>query len=177
MSDEAAPYYVDMVDQQTIGHQFLLSNFGPAAIPQTGWQIDPFGHSRTMGTLFSLMGMNSWYFGRIDWQDRAIREQDLTQEMIMLTSTSLGASADIFTGVIPGYCPINNFNWEQGSSDEPIQDDPALEDYNVQSIIDMFVEECFQLNQVYRTVGPAPAAPRPSTRVTGQHHADHGLRL
>ena len=68
MSDEAAPYYVDMVDQQTIGHQFLLQNFGPAAIPKTGWQIDPFGHSRTMGTLFALMGMNSWFFGRIDWQ-------------------------------------------------------------------------------------------------------------
>ena len=68
MSDEAAPYYVDMVDQQTIGHQFLLQNFGPAAIPKTGWQIDPFGHSRTMGTLFALMGMNSWYFWRVDWQ-------------------------------------------------------------------------------------------------------------
>ena len=37
-------------------------------------------------------------------QDRAIREQDLTQEMIMFTSTSLGSAADIFTGVIPGYC-------------------------------------------------------------------------
>ena len=41
MSDEAAPYYVDMVDQQTIGHQFLLSLFGPAAIPKTGWQVRP----------------------------------------------------------------------------------------------------------------------------------------
>jgi hypothetical protein len=38
MSDEAAPYYVDMVDQQTIGHQFLLHNFGSAAIPRAGWQ-------------------------------------------------------------------------------------------------------------------------------------------
>jgi hypothetical protein len=60
MSDEAAPYYVDMVDQQTIGHQFLLSEFGPAAVPVVGWQIDPFGHSNTMGLLFSLMGMSSW---------------------------------------------------------------------------------------------------------------------
>ena len=72
MSDEAAPYYVDMVDQQTIGHQFLLSNFGPSAIPKTGWQIDPFGHSRTMGALFAMMGMNSWFFGRIDWQVRLL---------------------------------------------------------------------------------------------------------
>ena len=68
MSDEAAPYYVDMVDQQTLGHQFLLNNFGPKANPKTGWQIDPFGHSTTMGGLFALMGMNSWFFGRIDLQ-------------------------------------------------------------------------------------------------------------
>lgn len=39
MSDEAAPYYVDMVDQQTLGHQFLLKNFGADAIPKTGWQV------------------------------------------------------------------------------------------------------------------------------------------
>ena len=97
----------------------------------------------------------------------------------MQPSASLGASVDIFTGVIPGYCllqekcnilclheylkqpphyfnyvgPINNFNWEQGSSDEPIQDDPALEDYNVQDIVDMFVNEVYQYNQDYRTVG------------------------
>ena len=40
MSDEAAPYYVDMVDQQTLGHQFLLNKFGPKANPKTGWQVD-----------------------------------------------------------------------------------------------------------------------------------------
>ena len=39
MSDEAAPYYVDMVDQQTLGHQFLLNNFGPKANPKAGWQV------------------------------------------------------------------------------------------------------------------------------------------
>jgi hypothetical protein len=51
MSDEAAPYYVDMVDQQTIGHQFLLSNFGPSAIPKTGWQVN--FHSRLSILIFS----------------------------------------------------------------------------------------------------------------------------
>ena len=44
MSDEAGPYYVDMVDQQTIGHQFLLSEFGAAANPKTGWQVSSLGH-------------------------------------------------------------------------------------------------------------------------------------
>ncbi len=41
MSDEAAPYYIDMVDQQTLGHQFLQSQVLPEAIPRTGWQVSP----------------------------------------------------------------------------------------------------------------------------------------
>ena len=48
--------------------------------------------------------------------------------------------------------PINNFDWDQGSGDEPIQDDPALENYNVQTEVNMFVEECYAQNEVYRTV-------------------------
>jgi alpha-mannosidase len=91
MSDEAAPYYTDMIDQQACGHQFLLKEFGSDAIPKTGWQIDPFGHSAFMGNLYAQMGMDSWFFGRIDYQDRAIREANHTAEVIMRTSASLGA--------------------------------------------------------------------------------------
>jgi hypothetical protein len=129
------------IDQQTLGHQFLLSVFGPDAIPRAGWQacvcsdlmtcdgwavhgqitfrfhprmlhthptnrppshrhaharirfliliqdslfslcsfknladpsaqIDPFGHSTTMAALYAMMGMDSWHFGRIDYQVR-----------------------------------------------------------------------------------------------------------
>lgn len=47
MHDEAAPFYVEMVDQTTRGHQFLAKNFGDMAIPKGTWQIDPFGHSNT----------------------------------------------------------------------------------------------------------------------------------
>ncbi len=48
--------------------------------------------------------------------------------------------------------PINNFFYDQGSSDAPVQDDPSLEDYNVQWIVDTFVEECLEQAEVYRTV-------------------------
>jgi alpha-amylase/alpha-mannosidase (GH57 family) len=43
MNDEAATYYEDIIDQMTVGHQFLLNTFG--VIPTIGWHIDPFGHS------------------------------------------------------------------------------------------------------------------------------------
>ena len=48
--------------------------------------------------------------------------------------------------------PPANFYWEIGSSNLPVQDDPALEDYNVEYLVNLFVEECFQQATVYRTV-------------------------
>lgn len=45
MNDEAAPYYEDVIDQMTWGHQFLKREFN--VVPTIGWHIDPFGHSAT----------------------------------------------------------------------------------------------------------------------------------
>jgi hypothetical protein len=37
MHDEAAPSFVDMVDQTTLGHRLLKEQFG--VMPKTTWQI------------------------------------------------------------------------------------------------------------------------------------------
>ena len=44
MHDEADTHYLDMIDQTTLGHQYILHNFGEKANPKAGWQI---GHRRT----------------------------------------------------------------------------------------------------------------------------------
>lgn len=150
MDDEAAPYYVDMIDQQTIGHQFLLKEFGQTGIPTVGWQIDPFGHSSTQAVLYALMGMDAWYFGRIDYQDRIEREAALTLEVVMQPSESLGQSADIFTGVMRGYGPLPGFNFDWGSKDQPMQDDDRLHDYNIESRVNEFVAKVQEQGQHYR---------------------------
>jgi alpha-mannosidase len=51
MLDEASTFYVDMLDQTTLGHRFIKKEFGKA--PRIGWQIDPFGHSAVQGYLLS----------------------------------------------------------------------------------------------------------------------------
>ena len=45
MHDEGATHFIGMMDQTTLGHDFLSREFG--FIPKVGWQIDPFGHSKT----------------------------------------------------------------------------------------------------------------------------------
>ena len=37
------------------GLRFVLENFGEEARPRVAWQIDPFGHSSEMATLFALV--------------------------------------------------------------------------------------------------------------------------
>ncbi len=41
----------DVIDQMTIGHQFLKQHFD--YVPTIGWHIDPFGHSQAQASLFS----------------------------------------------------------------------------------------------------------------------------
>lgn len=53
MNDEATPYYVDIIDQHTLGFEFIRQNFGECGRPKIGWQIDPFGHSREVASLFA----------------------------------------------------------------------------------------------------------------------------
>ena len=48
--------------------------------------------------------------------------------------------------------PINGFDFEVGSDDAPIQDDPALEDYNVRQRVELFVIECLEKALTMKTV-------------------------
>jgi hypothetical protein len=105
MHDEASPFYVEMIDQTTRGHQFLRKNFGEAAIPRGTWQIDPFGHSNTEAWLLGAeAGMESLYWGRTDYQDMRWRTSHAGQshnqwpEWVWQGSESLGKSAEVFAG-------------------------------------------------------------------------------
>ena len=73
MSDEAAPYYEDVIDQMTIGLRWTKEVLN--TVPTIGWHIDPFGHQSTTAALFSQFGFNAWFFARIDMQDKDIRTE------------------------------------------------------------------------------------------------------
>ena len=53
MNDEASTHYAAIIDQHTLGLQFLRKEFGDCGRPRVAWQIDPFGHAREMTSLFA----------------------------------------------------------------------------------------------------------------------------
>jgi alpha-mannosidase len=148
MHDEAAPHYIDMIDQTTLGHRFIIREFN--VTPRIGWQIDPFGHSAVQAYLLGAeVGFDSVFFGRIDYQDREKRYKEKTLEVIWRGSKSLGSSSQIFAGAFPTNYepPPGGFYYEITDDSPVVQDDPDLFDYNVQERVNAFVAAA--LDQVH----------------------------
>ncbi len=61
MNDEASTHYNSIIDQHTLGAQFLRDQFGECGRPKIGWQIDPFGHSREQASLLAQVSFFCGY--------------------------------------------------------------------------------------------------------------------
>ncbi|XP_069460399.1 lysosomal alpha-mannosidase-like [Ambystoma mexicanum] len=153
MNDEASTHYSAIIDQMTLGFQFLEDTFGECGKPRVAWHIDPFGHSREQASLFAQMGFDGYFFGRLDYQDKENREKLREMEMIWRASASLAPpAADLFTGVLPnGYNPPRLLCWDQLCTDQPIMDVQDLEDYNVDFVVDHFLKVAALQSQHYRS--------------------------
>ncbi|KAF7652581.1 hypothetical protein LDENG_00095180 [Lucifuga dentata] len=153
MSDEATTHYSAVIDQMTMGLRFLNETFGPCGRPRVAWHIDPFGHAREHASMFAQMGFDGFFFGRVDYQDRACRMRQKEQELLWRASDSLTPpTADLFTGILPnGYNPPEGFCWDQSCDDPPIRDDPDLEDYNVDDVVKRFHAIATAQALVYKT--------------------------
>ena len=86
-----------MIDQTTLGHEFLKRELG--VLPKVGWQLDPFGHSASQASLFThKMGFDALFFGRIDYQDRQLRQVQSSCEGLWNASRNLEDST-VFWGL------------------------------------------------------------------------------
>ncbi|KAL3720554.1 hypothetical protein ACJRO7_005378 [Eucalyptus globulus] len=151
MHDEATAHYVDMIDQTTLGHGLIKSQFDK--VPRVGWQIDPFGHSAVQAYLLGAeVGFDSLHFARIDYQDRATRKNDKSLEVIWRGSKTFGSSSQIFTNAFPiDYSPPEGFNFEVSNDFEPVQDNTLLYDYNVEKRVNDFISAAMTQANVTRT--------------------------
>ncbi|KAK7113101.1 lysosomal alpha-mannosidase-like [Littorina saxatilis] len=153
MNDEASTHYNAIIDQHTLGFEFLRQNFGKCGKPRVGWQIDPFGHSREQASIFAQFGFDSLFFGRLDYQDKDLRQNRTTMEMIWRGSPdNLGTQSDLFTGVLPnGYSPPGGFCFDIFCGDSPIVDDTRLHDVNVKQKVDDFLKAMADQAKHYST--------------------------
>ncbi|KAJ9591912.1 hypothetical protein L9F63_001514, partial [Diploptera punctata] len=153
MNDEATTHYYSIIDQFTWGLKRLNDTFGECGRPRVGWQIDTFGHSRVMASIFAEMGYDGLIIGRIDHSDKAERLSAKTAEMVWQGSPVFGASADIFTTVLSGtYEAPSGFCFDiVNCEDEPIIDNQNSPDYNVNERINDFIEYANAQKEYYNT--------------------------
>ncbi|GAB1602915.1 lysosomal alpha-mannosidase-like [Argonauta hians] len=132
MNDEATTHYSAIIDQHTLGFEFLGNVFGECGRPRVAWQIDPFGHSKEMASLFAGMGFDGLFFGRADYEDIINRMINKEMEMVWKANPNIGANADLFTGILlNGYNPPPGFCFDILCADDPIMDDPRLKEKNL----------------------------------------------
>ena len=153
MNDEAGTHYNAIIDQMSLGLRFIRDEFGEDARPTVAWHIDPFGHSAEQASIHAMIGFNSFYFARIDYQDYKAREKAQELQMVWQGSQTLGANSNIFTGVLyhTTYGPPTSFCYDIGCRDPPIQDDPNLFDYNVEERVKEFINFTLEQAKHHRT--------------------------
>ncbi|XP_046648826.1 lysosomal alpha-mannosidase-like isoform X2 [Daphnia pulicaria] len=151
MNDEATTHYVDIIDQMSLGLSLLNDTFGECGRPRIAWQIDPFGHSREQAFIFSQMGYDGLFFGRLDHEDKKQRMAAKTMEMVW-SSSSLGQTGWLFTGVNYNlYQPPPGFCFDILCSDLPVIDNPKSKEYNVDQRVTEFLNYCQRQSEAYAT--------------------------
>ncbi|WIA37079.1 hypothetical protein OEZ86_014052 [Tetradesmus obliquus] len=163
--DEATSHYSGMVDQMSLGMRFLQAEFGHT--PKIAWQLDGFGHSSSEPLLKSMGGFEAVFFGRSDNVDMEERKRNHSLELVWRGSEAYGSESDLFTSQYPtgNYGPPSMTWFFERRNDygkpqaESVKDDPETNSYNVQEVVDDFVEkaqewqDCVQGNDVYFFMG------------------------
>ena len=87
MSDAAVTYYNDLIDQHTLGFDFLQQTLGPCAQSRVAWHVDQFGHSREHAALFTKVSSLSPCRRSRDRPDMSRPTHPATQHPALFCST------------------------------------------------------------------------------------------
>jgi hypothetical protein len=151
MHDEATTHFMGMIDQTTLGHDFLKKEFD--YLPSVGWQLDPFGHSATQASVMtSGMGFNALYLGRIDYQDLKYRYETRNCEGLWDASPSTNGESAIFWGLTGSFS--GNYGAPEGFCFDILCTDDPLYGMKDESLNNRVIEFLQQVKiQTDRTKG------------------------
>uniref|UniRef100_V5I8C0 Lysosomal alpha-mannosidase n=1 Tax=Anoplophora glabripennis TaxID=217634 RepID=V5I8C0_ANOGL len=152
MNDEATTHYQSIIDQFTFGHRWLYETFGECGVTKTGWQIDPFGHSREQASIYSQMGFDSFFIMRFDYRDKGKRKSERTLDLLWKGSENLGSDTNIFTSGFSEdtYAWPNNLCFDSSCDNHVVMDEKSTE-FNLQRIINDFTGIINERSQYYPT--------------------------
>uniref|UniRef100_A0A0N5C7C3 Alpha-mann_mid domain-containing protein n=1 Tax=Strongyloides papillosus TaxID=174720 RepID=A0A0N5C7C3_STREA len=138
-NDEATSHYIDIIQQMSLGLRYLNKTFGECGRPKVAWQIDPFGHSKEMSSLFSLMGYEALFFGREHYLEHQKRINEKSLEFIWKNSDDL--KTNLLTGVfyLATYAPLSEFCFDSLCRDDSIIDDKRFPGYNLEDKLQKFM--------------------------------------
>ncbi|XP_051976058.1 alpha-mannosidase 2x isoform X2 [Xyrauchen texanus] len=101
MTDEANAHYFAMIDQLIEGHQWLERNLG--VTPQSGWAVDPFGHSATMPYLLKRANISSMLIQRVHYSIKKHFSATRSLEFMWRQTWDPESGTDIFCHMMPFY--------------------------------------------------------------------------
>ncbi|EGG15657.1 alpha-mannosidase [Cavenderia fasciculata] len=108
--DEACPNADSILLQMTQGFEFITKQFGSQYLPETAWQIDPFGYSAASSSLFSQLGFKQVVINRIKASKKALMKSFSELQFVWRGNPNLKESSDIFTHVLDDhYGPPQQF--------------------------------------------------------------------
>lgn len=142
MPDEAVTHYSGVIDTVSIGLRLLRHELGGnCSRARVGWQIDPFGQSRSVGELFAGIAYDALVIVRLDYQEKSMMRRERKANFLWRT----GGESELYTTILPTqlYGSPKGFCFDLVAPrcrDDPIQDDPQLVGYNVPEKVDAFVE-------------------------------------
>jgi hypothetical protein len=111
MNDEATPTYIGIINQLTLGHTWLKQHLNVS--PQrVGWQLDPFGYSSVMASLFHKMGFSDHVIVRVSNNLKDVLRREKNLQFKWKTSNT-NPRSEIDTTILVGhYAPPHGFKWE-----------------------------------------------------------------
>ncbi|KAK3094740.1 hypothetical protein FSP39_005639 [Pinctada imbricata] len=101
MNDEANTHYAAMVDQMIEGNQYIHGITG--AKPESGWAIDPFGHTPTMAYILKRSGFKNMLIQRVHYSVKKHFAKERSLEFMWRQNWDYGGATDMFCHMMPFY--------------------------------------------------------------------------
>ncbi|KAL0478997.1 lysosomal alpha-mannosidase [Acrasis kona] len=147
MSDDALCTYSAMLDQTTLGHQYLYDLFQEKSFSRNGWSIDPFGLSAVTAKINKGCGFDFHTICRVPYDQKEQFINDGSLEFQWQFDQRQGKNSKLFTHIpyLQQYGPMRGYDW-----DEP-NPSPSVTADNVEQVSMVVVDAVKLWNQSYRS--------------------------